>query len=786
MTATPRKLLRLLCACLCLLCCLSLLGGCGGDAADESSASRNAVTSVTVGRGSEGGDGSDATLTVTATLTDSVVKSLKENGKICLFEQPARFGSTVDLRGMAPVAAAQAASSLRFSLNLYDGARSRLFSSFLLASYDETARQYTVLTSPVAVSNPEALADTAPRAEAEVSVKGLSTAHPADAVRLGASSTVVDVSMGDIIRGGWSEDAVSFLCNGVTYYYNGAAVRALDGTVSAYTASGIRVYLRFLLESPGEDTPACLYVPGVGTASGYSPNMTDPEAAQLLEAFFRFMAERYASGSDAPGHGLCTSFILGRGVNSASENAADGSVSSVPDTHVSRYEQLVRLAHTALRAETPDGQVYIALDSHLNGNGTADGCFGAQSYLAAFRSEAALRGDFDWQVACELTASSPRVWIPSDSDGDRLTVSSLYSLTDLLSAETYRTSDGNLRQLVITDYAIPSVFTEEVSGTEAEQAETYRAASYAYAYLTAAANPRVEALIYDGTADGAGLYGKDADGNTYRRPIGDTFAAIDTDGADAVLASARAVAGTAVTRAENSCAGLDRPTRTVTGTANVLSAEQTPSARAGTRLIGFDTQSGAPSDGFSAVEGVVYLDAAPVSDSPALHASLNLSADGTPAGITGVLPASDLTAGRTLLLDMQTSAGGENGTGNLTATVLLTRVSKGAVADGDGTLRLTASASVTAGSRLTLQCDMAEFAAMTDPGDTVLLTVLIESGTPAACDLYLHEVRLVTAKSGSAHVAVLVAVLAAAAVLLVAGTVAFLYVRSRRNGRFSR
>ena len=99
---------------------------------------------------SRSGDGTDATLTVTAALTDALLKSY--SGTVYLFELPARCGRNPDLRGLTPVADAPAASSLRFSLSLYDGMRSRLFSSFVLASYDKTARQYTVLTSAVAVS----------------------------------------------------------------------------------------------------------------------------------------------------------------------------------------------------------------------------------------------------------------------------------------------------------------------------------------------------------------------------------------------------------------------------------------------------------------------------------------------------------------------------------------------------------------------------------------------------------------------------------------------------------
>lgn len=777
MNATNRKFLRVLCLCLCLLCCLPLLAGCGSCGGSDEPVVRNAITSVTVGRGTQAEGGTDATLTVTAALTDALLKSY--SGTVYLFELPARCGRNPDLRGLTPVADAPAASSLRFSLSLYDGMRSRLFSSFVLASYDKTARQYTVLTSAVAVSDPAVLADGTARTDAAVSVKGLSSPHPADAVRLGAASTVVDVSMGDIIREGWSEHAVSFLWNGVTFYYDGDAVRALDGTVSAYTAAGIRVYLRFLLKAPGESTPACLYVPGAGDAAGYSPNMTDPDAARLLEAFFRFMAERYAAGQDAPGRGLCASFLIGRGVNNVSRNAADGSTGASPDLHVSRYEQLVRLAHTALRASTSAGRVFICLDSHWNGRDLSGG-FGAQNYLAAFRSEAALRGDFDWQIACELAASSPRVWLPSAADGDSLTIPSLSSLTDLLSAETYRTAGGSLRQVILTDYAIPSAFAGEVSSSDAAQADTYQASSFAYAYTVAAANPRVEALIYDGVADGAGLYAV-SDGEPVRRPIGDTFAVIDTDGAESVLSVARPIVGTAFQRAESGQAGLALPTRTVTGSAAALPTAQMSSGGS-SLLLGFDARRDNPLGGFTATEGLVYLDRVAVSGRPVLHAALEAPTAGMPVGVTAPLPVSALTGGRELLLDMQAAVRGDAPAGNLTATVLLTRVSKGTVASGDGTLRYRASSALPAGDWQILRCDISSFTSLLDPDDTVLLTVLLEGSAPVSCDLYLREARLTGVTAGS-FPTVLILTFAGVATLALTGVVVFLFLRHRRRAR---
>ena len=153
-----------------------------------------------------------------------------------------------------------------------------------------------------------------------------------------------------------------------------------------------------------------------------------------------------------------------------------------------------------------------------------------------------------------------------------------------------------------------------------------------------------------------------------------------------------------------------------------------------------------------------------------------------PVGITAPLPVSALTGGRELLLDMQAAVHGDAPAGNLTATVLLTRVSKGAVASGDGTLRYRASSALPAGDWQILRCDISSFTSLLDPDDTVLLTVLLEGSAPVSCDLYLREARLTGVTAGS-FPTVLILTFAGVATLALTGVVVFLFLRHRRRVR---
>lgn len=746
---------------------------------------RNEITSAEVS--------DDRTITISAGLTDAFLSEY--SGNIYLFELPSDRGRNADLRGLEPVANARAESHMQFKLDLYDGVRSRLFSSFLLASYDKTTSQYSILTTATALSDPSELAEGETLPDADRSVKGLSVGTAADALELGASSALVEVSMGDLIRSDWAEDAIPYLWNGLTLYYNGPAVAELDDTVSAYTAAGIRVYLRISLRDPIETTPSCLYVPGAtglgagnsGTCS-YLPNVTDSRAAELLEGFFSFLSERYAAGTGAPGRGLCTDWIIGGGANDAAGSAVDGVAAPSLDSHVIRYEQLVRMAYMALRAETSSGRVFLSLDYHWSGRGLTGG-FGAQAYLNAFRAEAALRGDFDWQVAAGLYTGSPRVWNTADADTDYLTATSFSRLTDLLASDTYRTADGQLRQVVLTDVAIPS--RNDGSGTIAgDFTESDQAASYAYLYTAAAADARVEALFYaaltydvtGADVPAAGLYTLDANGVRSNRMIATVMTVMGTDGAASYLTVVRQIIGAAFTRLEGSLTGQTAPLRSVTAEGTV---GQISSSGSATDLLRFDTQPdgmmGASAvGGFVNTAGLGYLELVDAGQTQVLHAALRGGETSGPVGMTTTLPASALTGADDLLLDLLMScpSGSTGALSGQEVTILLTRPAKGRVESGDGDLRCSIPATLTGSGWLTLKADISDFTDLLDPGDEVLLSVLLQSDPEASYDLYLLGVHL-TGVTNDSTSAVLIVVLVGILVLVLAGMVVFLILRRR-------
>ena len=776
---------------LCFVLLLPLLLGLTSCASDPPT--ENRVTSVTVK-----GDN----VRVEAELTKGFLDSYDQK-KIYLFELPSVYSGGTDLSELDPVAEAKPRDAVTFTLPLYDGVRSRLHSSYLVASFDRNANAYVPLTPAAALSDPETLANAQPdEFDRDVSIKGLVSSSPADAIRLGAAHTVVDVHMETLILSGWREGAVSYVYNGVTRYLDAAALDELDETVGVYTGAGVEVYLRFLLGDPtGHDVPAGLYLTGAAAAKAedYAVNMTASFSAIIMEGFFDFMASRYAT-PEAGGGKVVNSFIIGRRVNdSVTSNHAVGMELSA---YVTNYEKLTRVAYTALASHNASGRVYISLDGRrtvTNGQG-----WDTAAFLAAFAEEVALRGDYGWHVACELRAETPAVWVDDPAaDTARFTIRNLNVLTGLLDSTAYR-HKGESRRLLISGFSVPAV---PPGGTSNAEQDAKQAASYAYAYLSCVQNGRVEALIYDVHTDPAqtaetqslcGLWTVAHDTTltdtgldlTLRplatRPIYDVFARIDTTRASDLSAPLTEIMGASYTKLESALAGKASAVTFVSGSGTLLA--YTAEHKKASPLYLFNSGSlNGFADGGSLTN--LELSAAETLGINTLHARFDREDVTHPMGLTVTLPATRLIGGKELLLDLYGGPLGNASSGEKpTVTLRLTRSSKGSVADGDGEIRYEASVQdVKAGSWQTASFDISGFTTLLDASDEVTLTLVMDYPAstapkgPSAHHMGLAGVYVTGAAAVSGTSTGVVIAVVAGLILLVGGVTAILFIRHRKK-----
>lgn len=758
----------------CMIALLPVLTSCGSDA----SADRNAITSVAL---TEKGN-----LVIEGELTKGFLAGY-EGERIYLFELPSAFSTAADLRELMPVANAKPRETVSFTVPLTDGARTRLFSSFLLASYDAEKGIYAPLTTPVAVSGADKLASRpTDEKNPETSIKGLISPEVGDALSLGISHTLLDVDMAELILRDWQEGAVSYVYGGTTAYLDGEVLAALDESVKAYTRNGVNVYLRFILKAPKDTTPRELYAvknPEEATCTYFAVRMEDVTAARIMEGFFDFMADRYADSEE--GQVPVSAFVVGYRVNDPA--AYNGTDQAMLSSYVTSYEKLTRVAHTALKSHNPHGRVYISLDSHRSARTMKEG-WDVLTFLSAFRDECALRGDYDWQVAAELTAPTPEVWQENAVvDTDFYTLHSLSTLTDVLSGESYATPDGRRRTLVITGFSIPACGAD---GVITEDTLKSQAASYAYAYMTCLHNGRVEALLYSAYADTLELDGRrglrgvalEEDGDVIlqeKRPICHVFKLVDTTKASTLSEDLTATVGSPFIKLEASLAGRLSPITLLGGEGKLDGFESVH--KNATPLFTFD---GGEDHGFAGCGGVVYTALKATETLPHQQAYLYTRLDrvhrGDPGGISVVVSAKSLMEAKKILLDLYAGSVSGEGDEDASVTLRLIRPAVGAVSDGDGALLYESTVTGISGDHWqTASFDVSALTAILEEEDSVILAVSVNNPHTDAYELGLAGVYVTDSTAEPPMPVGMVVTVVIILVLLVVGVFLLIFLRNK-------
>ena len=524
-------------------------------------ADKNAVTAVTI----ESGKKSDAEITVSATLSDGFIDEHGKKVQIYLIEFPAgcvgygkisgekaeiinAANNTVIGAGKAPAVCASAKAAhgeIKFTLPFYtdssedtqsgSGRSSRLLSSFALAYTDgnisdDGFSEYTLLTDCAYISNPEALAalsEGSGDSDGQASIKGISypVPSPADAIRLGASKTIIKADLSELIYSDTevgddrADRVIQHIYGGRTYYFSSEAIGKLDRGISAYSNSGIEVYLRLVLGAgsgkPGADALSKLYYgssDGSQAASGYAINIGTPDAARLFGAAVDFLAARYlGSGDDAGIHGKVSSFIIGNDMNDT--DGRSYSFGASESRYIRDCETLARYAYLTVRSHG-EADIFISLGKNWEsgGNESAGGAITSRRFLTLFAEAAALGGDYPWNVALKAELEIPAQSelseaIKAASAGESLPLCELSDVSTTLSSGIYRYAGSERRRLII-DSAVIGITTDgsdeenAATGVDTSEKDTLLAAAYAYCYMNAVENG-VSALIYGG--DGAAV-----------------------------------------------------------------------------------------------------------------------------------------------------------------------------------------------------------------------------------------------------------------------------------------
>ena len=461
-----KKLKIIICICL-IIICVGLLSSCSkkGEVVDSN------ITSVELK-----GSGEKMEVRIKASFTDEFVAEHKGE-KIYLIAK--------DLSGDAevytPLADTKVKGSVKFEIPFEENGKNHLNTAFVCAIIEGEgdSRQFTPVTDERYIQNISKIGSNASRPSVST-IKGLASDDIGHASYLGVDHLLLEVRIDKVLLEDYEENSVSFVNQGLTYYFDGQQIEYFDKTISEANAAGARVYLQFVLGTPDkkdEKQPIdCLYFPAASQkATYYMPNISDKKTEGYLGALYGLFADRY-SGE----HGTAIDYIIGKNVNYGGTWNNAGNCENAEEY----YLAWVRLAHNNLTSKVSNGRVYISLD-----NGWRATSGGALAYLNSFNTNAKATGNFDFGIALSYgEISGDSVWASSDEHSVNLTPDSLSELGVILDTDDFK-FENNRRSVIISEFALKN-------NRNSENNSTRRAASYIYTYYATQKYDFIDALIY--------------------------------------------------------------------------------------------------------------------------------------------------------------------------------------------------------------------------------------------------------------------------------------------------
>ncbi len=340
----------------------------------------------------------------------------------------------------------------------------------------------------------------APYPEA-ASKKGLQVELIDDALALGVKHAALNVNLTELVdtttRGRDSRQLI-WEHNGQVFRFNRESVERLDRKIKTLSDQSIVVHLIILVYESSDPT-----VNLVMLHPGYDPlapnrlgafNTKTESGKKWFAATLDFLSNRWSRADQA--FGRVAGYIIGNEVNSHWWWSNMGHVTM--QEFADDYLETLRIAHSAVRAQSTWARVYVSLEHHWSIRypaGDEKQAFPAKTFLdyMAKCSRQHKQGDFDWGIAFHPYPENlfePRFWNDETAlpiaNSPRITFKNLDVLTDYLKNESMR-CDGMPRRVILSEQGFHTP-----DGTDGEMVQ---AAAYCYAYRLVERNDGIDAFI---------------------------------------------------------------------------------------------------------------------------------------------------------------------------------------------------------------------------------------------------------------------------------------------------
>ena len=437
----------------------------------------------------------------------------------------------------------------------FDGARDRLFSSFLALREDAGGATTPLGTNRFVEDMTDISAFNAPFPKA-ASKKGLQVQMVDDALALGIKHAALNVNFSQMIDLAQRTNSAVWATDGQSVHFHRSYIESLERQVRPLTEAGVVVSLILLAYQSGDPgLNRILLHPGYDKAAPNrlgAFNTVTAEGVLHFRACVEFLAHRF--GNPQVYRSRVANFILGNEVNSHWFWANRGRISM--EIFAEDYLRTARIANTSLRKVSSSARLYLSLEHHWNvryAGGDAEQAFPGRPFLDYFSRRAREQGDFDWHLAFHPYPENlfdPRTWndksATTNDNTPRITFKNLEMLPRYMNRREmlYR---GQPRRIILSEQGFHT--------PDKPEGELWQAAAYAYAYYKTVNLPGIDSFILhrhvDHGAEGGlnlGLWTRNKNARSAAEPAKrklsyDVFKAADTPDWSHAFEFARPVIG---------------------------------------------------------------------------------------------------------------------------------------------------------------------------------------------------------------------------------------------------
>lgn len=359
--------------------------------------------------------------------------------------------------------------------------------------------KYVPLSGGVYLSNPEAVAENQEAYPEVASKKGLlldpTMLRTKKLTDLGVEHAIYNIPL-SIIMGETTDETfptIVYTYKGTDYYFNGAAINGYDGLFTYLNELGMCT-TAIVLNDWNDAYPEMVHPDARNKnnkAYYYMFNTAQQGGTTRLEAVASFLAKRY-SGSK---YGLVHNWVIANEINQQKIwNYMD---TDDVDYYAQEYEKAFRIFYQAVKSQYANAKVYFSIDHDWNSNeGKSTEYFNGKDLVAAFNLAAEKHGNYDWGIAIHPypePITKVNYWsqdYDKTKDAPILSIMNLRTLTDFLKQEEFLDTEGEVRDITITELGFTSASGEKL-----------QAAACAYCYYIVEANPYIDAFIMNRQTD---------------------------------------------------------------------------------------------------------------------------------------------------------------------------------------------------------------------------------------------------------------------------------------------